>query len=191
MIHLICYSAPNFDYVCKTSSDVIGQKNRENSDSKLWNWLWDAVRRIEKRFFYLKLEIQSLNFSTPADQMNHTFIFQFRLILQFNFFIDEFVINVFIFQFFQKNSNMHGKSVSTLKRNLNSYIWQRRDCFESYLENGNLGKVLFVKISKIYKFLLTCVSFLSTEDLESIQDLNMRLDIQSKYQLWLMSLVAH
>ena len=53
---------------------------------------------------------------------------------------------------FQKSSNMQGKSVSILKRNLNSYIWPKRDCFESFLENGNLGKVLFIKIAKIYRF---------------------------------------
>ena len=80
------------------------------------------------------------------------------------------------FNVFQKNSNMPGKSVSTLKRSLNSYIWQKRDCFENFLGNGNHGKVLLIKISKNYRFWHRSLSFLSREDLESIQDLNMRLD---------------
>ena len=99
------------------------------------------------------------------------------------------------FNVFQKNSNMPGKSVSTLKRSLNSYIWQKRDCFESFLENGNHGKVLFIKISKNYRFWHRSLYFLSREDLESIQDLNMKLDNWTynlnTNQLWLMSLVAH
>ena len=91
---------------------------------------------------------------------------------------------ILFFNVFQKNSNMPGKSVSTLKRNLNSYIWPKRDCFESFLENGNHGKVLFIKISKIYKFWHESLSFLSREDL-----VNSGFEYEVGHTVWIPSFV--
>ena len=98
MIHLI--SKDIKFRACKTCSDW---SKRE------WKFAFETFELVmgcdeedRKNIFSSKFEIQSLNFSTPADQINRTLICQFRLIWQFDSFY-KWICNIwFVFQCFSE-----------------------------------------------------------------------------------------